>query len=70
MRIALSIGAAFLIMNLATFVTYGSLAVIMGLEPPADGSPGQFFVSVHRFCFEGNGNNYDFESTGRRRDNY
>ena len=46
MRIALSIGAAFLIMNLATFVTYGSLAVIMGLEPPADGSPGQFFVSV------------------------
>ncbi len=46
MRIVLSIGAAFLIMNLATLVAYGSLAVIMGLEPPADGSPGQFFVSV------------------------
>ena len=29
MRIALSMAAAFLIMNLATFVTYGSLAVIM-----------------------------------------
>ena len=46
MRIALSIGAAFLIMNLATFMAYGSLAAIMGLEPPADGSPSQFFVSV------------------------
>ncbi len=46
MRIALSMGAVFLIMNLATFVVYGSLAVIMGLEPPADGSPGLFFVSV------------------------
>ncbi len=46
MRIALSIGAAFLIMNLATFVAYGSLALLVGLEPPADGSPGQFFASV------------------------
>ena len=33
-------------MNLATFVAYGSLSMIMGLEPPADGSPGQFLVSV------------------------
>ena len=45
-RIALSIGAAFLIMNLATFVAYGSLSVLAGLEPPVDGSPGQLFASV------------------------
>ena len=45
-RIALSIGASFLIMNLATFVAYGSLSLLAGLEPPADGSSGQFFVSV------------------------
>ena len=46
MGIVLSIGAVFLIMNLATFIAYGSLAAIMGLEPPANGSPGQFFASV------------------------
>ncbi len=46
MRITLSIGATFLIMNLATFVAYGSLALLAGLEPPTDGSPGQFFASV------------------------
>jgi len=46
MGIVLSIGAVFLIMNVATFVAYGSLAAIMGLEPPANGSPGQFFASV------------------------
>ena len=46
MRIALSIAAVFLVMNLATFVAYGGLSLFVGLEPPAEGSPGQFFVSV------------------------
>ncbi len=46
MRIALSITAVFLVMNLATFVAYGGLSLLVGLEPPAEGSPGQFFVSV------------------------
>lgn len=46
MRIAWSVAATFLIMNLATFVAYGTLAALVGLQPPAEGSPGQFFVSV------------------------
>ena len=46
MRIVLSIAATFLVMNLATFVAYGGLSLLVGLEPPADGSPGQFFASV------------------------
>ncbi len=46
MRFIVTVGAVFVIMNVATLIAYGSLAAIMGLEPPADGSPGQFFVSV------------------------
>ena len=46
MRIALCIGATFVVMNLATFVAYGSLSALVGLEPPAVDSPGRFFVSV------------------------
>jgi hypothetical protein len=45
-RIVLTVGVAFVIMNLATFMAYGSLAAILGLEPPVGSSPGQFLASV------------------------
>lgn len=46
MRIALTLVATFAIMNLSTFVAYGSMATLLGLEPLANGSPGLFFASV------------------------
>lgn len=45
-KIGLSIGAVFVVMNLATFVAYGGLSALVGLQPPDAGSPGQFLVSV------------------------
>ncbi len=46
MRIAWAITVAFLVMNLSTFVAYGSLSMVVGLQPPDTGSPAQLFVSV------------------------
>ena len=45
-NLGLSVMASFLMMNLATFMVYGGLAVVVGLQPPDVGSVEQFFVSV------------------------
>jgi hypothetical protein len=45
-RIALAIGATLLITYLVAFVVYGGVAAVTGLEPPQDGSPAQFLLSV------------------------
>jgi hypothetical protein len=46
MRIALAIGATLLITYVVAFLVYGAAAAVTGLEPPQDGSPLQFLLSV------------------------
>ena len=46
LNIGLTVTTSFLIMNVSTFVVYGGLSVLFGLQPPEAGSPGQFLVSV------------------------
>ncbi|NIM47732.1 MAG: hypothetical protein GTN78_07020 [Gemmatimonadales bacterium] len=46
MRIVLAIGATLLITYVVAFVVYGAVAALTGLEPPQDGSPVQFLLSV------------------------
>lgn len=45
-RIALSIGLTFVIMNVGAFIAYGTFSALVGLQPPANGSPAQFVLSV------------------------
>ncbi|MFO7587446.1 MAG: hypothetical protein R6X22_05170 [Gemmatimonadota bacterium] len=46
MRIALALLATLLIMYVVTFVIYGVVAAVTGLEPPQDGSPARFLLGV------------------------
>ena len=46
MKVFLSIVLTFIIMNVGTFVAYGGASAIFGLQPPTDGSPTQFMLSV------------------------
>lgn len=46
MRILLAIGATLLITYVVAFLVYGGAAALTGLEPPQDGSPVQFLLSV------------------------
>ena len=46
MRILLAIGATLLITYVVAFVVYGGVAALTGLEPPQEGSPVQFLLSV------------------------
>ena len=46
MRIVLAIGSTLLITYVVAFVVYGGVAAVTGLEPPQDGSPLQFLLSV------------------------
>ncbi len=46
MRILLAIGATLLITYVTAFVVYGGVAALTGLEPPQNGSPVQFLLSV------------------------
>jgi len=46
MRVLLSIVLVFVIMNVGTLVAYGGASAIFGLQPPDDGSPARFLVSV------------------------
>jgi len=45
-KIFLSIVLTFVIMNVGTFVAYGGASAIFGLQPPNEGSPAQFMLSV------------------------
>jgi hypothetical protein len=45
-RILLAIGATLLITYVTAFVVYGGVAALTGLEPPQNGSPVQFLLSV------------------------
>jgi hypothetical protein len=46
MKVILSILLVFIIMNAGTFIVYGMASAIFGLQPPADGSPARFMISV------------------------
>ena len=46
MKVFLSIVLTFVIMNVGTCVAYGGASAILGLQPPEDGSPAQFMLSV------------------------
>lgn len=46
MKVLLNILLVFIIMNLGTFIVYGGTSAIFGLQPPNDGPPAQFMISV------------------------
>lgn len=45
-RIALSVVFTLVIMYVVAFLIYGGFSALVGLQPPRDGSPAQFLLSV------------------------
>jgi hypothetical protein len=45
-RLSLAVIATLVIMYMIPLIPYGLLSVLIGLEPPSDGSPVQFMVGV------------------------
>jgi hypothetical protein len=45
-RIALSVALTLVIMYVVAFVVYGTFSALLHLQPPADGSPAAFLISI------------------------
>jgi hypothetical protein len=45
-RIAASIGVTLVIMYVVAFLVYGAFSAFLDLEPPTDGSPAEFLISI------------------------